>query len=155
MTSEKPLPDFRVAHTLSELAECCGTTGDLLTQVQADPTRTHFYKKHEIPKRGRRHRQSGATRTVWEVPDGPLQDAHKSLARRLDLFARVVEPRYPNAFAYGYTRGRDTRSNAAVHCGAKLLLRADIKAFFPSIQLEHVQKVLADLGLTPACASGL
>lgn len=153
MSSRVHLPDFRAAQTPGEIAQYCGATEELFNRVSSDPDRERFYIRHEIPKR--RKRRSLGTRTVWEVPDGPLRDAHKSLARRFDLFARLVEPRYPSEFAFGYVRGKGTLKNAKKHCGAPLLLRADIKNFFPTISVARLQRVFMRLGLARVCAEAL
>lgn len=142
--------DFRVPQNSAELAAHCGMSCELLERVVADDARERFYIRHEIPKR--RARDGSNTRTVWEVPLGPLRDAHKAIARRLDLFARSVEPRYPHEASFGYIRGRDIRQNALRHCGAPLLLRADIQRFFPSISTGRVARILRTLGLSSECA---
>ncbi len=151
MPTRVHLPDFRDAQTAAELAQYCGMPLRILERVTSDAIRERFYVKHEIKK----HRPRGTTktRTVWEVPEGPLRDAHKSLARRLDLFARLINPRYPHDAAYGYVRGRGTRQNAARHCGAPLLLRADIENFFPSISTGRLARTLTQLGLSATCAN--
>jgi retron-type reverse transcriptase len=153
MSSRVHVPDFRAAQTVDEIAQYCGATAELFDTVTSDPSRQRFYIRHEIPKR--RKRPAMGTRTVWEVPDGPLRDVHKTLARRFDLFARLVEPRYPNEFAFGYVRGRGTQKNAKTHCGAPLLLRADIKNFFPTRTTARLQRVFMQLGITRICAASL
>jgi hypothetical protein len=153
MSSRVHLPDFRDAQSPSELAQYCGAAVELFDGVASDKTRERFYIRHEIPKR--KKRRDFGTRVVWEVPDGPLRDAHKSFARRFDLFARLVEPRYPNEFAYGYVRGKGTQKNAKQHCGAELLLRADIKNFFPTISTARIHRLFMCLGIEKSCAESL
>ncbi len=121
--------DFRQPTSLSELAICLGVDVRLLERVVSAGTPRMLYVEHRIPKRSR-HR-TGDFRTVWEVPDGPLADAHKAFARRFELFLRDVEKRFPHEAAYGYVRGRSTWDNAKNHCGAPLLLRADLVTFSP------------------------
>lgn len=126
---------------------------DLFEQVISSKSREQFYFHHEIPKRGR-HR-AGKVRDVWEAANWQLAEAHKAIARRFELFARVSDSRFPHEAAYGYVRHRGTRDNAAVHCGAPLLLRADIRNFFPSISIDRLKKRFLELKMHPAAADAL
>ena len=122
--------DFRVPANQAELAQYIGIDEDFLALVIQPDKQNSFYMKHIIEKRGK-HRV-GDYRIVWEA-EPFLADAYKSFARRFDLFVRAVEPRFPHPSAYGYVRGRSTIDNAIDHCGAPLILHADIVSFFPSV----------------------
>lgn len=86
-------------------------------------------------------------RTVWDVVDTDIRDAHRAFARRFTNFVTNVEPAFPHSSAYGYVRGRSIRDNAARHCGRKLLLRCDIKDFFPSITRSRIENRFKMLGI--------
>ncbi len=145
--------DFLPLHTLAELARALGIDADLLTKVTESSSRREFYVEHKIPKRNRkRHNEY---RTVWQVRDRALADAHKALNRRFDIFLRDVIPDFPHKAAHGYVRGRSTRTNAEVHCGSPLLLRADIQDFFPTISAARLNSVFRTVGLQPEVAKVL
>lgn len=141
--------DFTRPTTAEELAVCLGINVGLLGQMLSAGDQSSLYLEHRIPKK----RTSGgaSVRIVWEVHHYLLRDAHRAFARRFEAFARDRDPTFPNPCAYGYVRGRGTRDNAERHCGATLLLRADIEDFFASISSERLKSRFLELGLqTPA-----
>lgn len=137
--------DLRRATTLDELAVALGVAPELLRTVTSSETRQEFYTRHEIPKRNR-HR-SGQCRIVWEVENSTLADAHKAFNRRLNLFARDVDRHFPHDSVHGYVGKRSIRSNAQVHCGARLLLKADLADFFNTITKDRLVALFLDLGI--------
>lgn len=143
--------DFRAARDIAQLAAHAGCEKSLLERVALSTDRQQFYIRHEIPKR----RRGAGTRTVWEAEADGLADAHKALCRRLDGFFRLASPGFPHTAAHGYIRGRGTRQNAAKHCGARLLLRADLRSFFESIPVARVEGELRKLNLAPIVAKTL
>lgn len=145
--------DFRAPETARDLASHIGIHVALFESVISSSDRKEFYAHHQIPKRGR-HR-TGQFRDVWENAIPWLVEAHKAVARRFELFARVSDSRFPHEAAYGYVRHRGTRDNAEVHCGAQLLLRADIRNFFPSISTDRLKKRFLELKMHPAAADAL
>jgi RNA-directed DNA polymerase len=50
-------------------------------------------------------------------------------------------------FSHGFTRDRSTRTNAGWHTGRAVVVRMDIKDFFPSINMRKVVKQLKSEGL--------
>lgn len=145
MSSSKRLPiDFRVPVNQSELAEHIGIDESLLELAIQPIEQNYIYLKHRIEKRGKH--SAGAHRIVWEsVPW--LADAYKSFGRRFDLFARAIEPRFPHRSSYGYVKGRSTIDNAANHCGAPVILHADIVDFFPSIFSRRLRAMFEHFGI--------
>jgi hypothetical protein len=101
-----------------------------------------LFWRHEIPKRNPKR----GTRIVWEA-ESHLNNVLKSLARRLTLFFGTVIPAFPHAQNCGYVRGRNIRENAQFHVGAKFLLKADVKDYFPSITFERVSNFFENLGV--------
>jgi RNA-directed DNA polymerase len=144
---------FNLAESPSDLVSYIGIAPELFDKVISSEDRGPFYLHHQIPKRGR-HRL-GKVRDVWEVVDWRLAAAHKAVARRFERFARAFDSRFPHEAAYGYVRHRGTRDNAAVHCGAPLLLRADIRNFFPSISIHRLKERFIELGMHVAAAEAL
>lgn len=144
--------DFSRPETTSDLASYIGIDTDLFDEVVSSNNRTQFYIRHEIPKRSR-HR-TNKFRIVWQAI-GPLATAHKRIARRFELFVRSVDSQFPHEAAHGYVRQRGTVDNAKVHCGAPLLLRADLRDFFPSISADRLFARFCELGMKPSTATAL
>jgi RNA-directed DNA polymerase len=151
--SKKFSIDFRIPESASDLASYVGIDPHLFNEIVTSDDRKQFYTLHQIPKRGRY--RVGKFRDVWEVKNFVLAEAHKAIARRFELFARVSDSRFPHEAAYGYVRHRGTRDNAEVHCGAPLLLRADIRNFFPSIAIGRLKARFLELKMHPAAAEAL
>lgn len=145
--------DFRVPESAYDLALHIGIDPVLFEEIISSEDKSGFYLHHKIPKRS--PQRTNQFRDVWEVADMRLVEAHKAVARRFELFARVSDSRFPHEAAYGYVRHRGTRDNAEVHCGAPLLLRADIRSFFPSISAERLRKRFIELGMRPVAADAL
>ncbi|MDO8979353.1 MAG: reverse transcriptase family protein [Afipia sp.] len=145
--------DFKLPESANDLAPYIGIGAELFDKVVSATDRTQFYAHERIPKRGQHN--VGKFRDVWQVADQRLTRAHKAIARRFGLFAHKEDPRFPHAAAYGYVRNRGTRDNAGVHCGAPLLLRADIRNFFPSISINRLKKRFLELRMHPAAADAL
>lgn len=151
--------DFRVPQSLEEVAIYIGINHNLLSKVISSNTRKEFYLKHRIPKRSKHRIQdyiikleqlvsSSSFRIVWEVEDPYLADAHKTFARRFGLFlSYITGASFPHDAAYGYVKNRNILDNAKNHCGSPLLLRADIKDFFPSISSSRLTEIFTDLGI--------
>jgi len=51
--------------------------------------------------------------------------------------------------AHGFVRGRSTVSNAAAHVGQDIILKFDLKNFFPSVGYWRVMGLYAQLGYSP------
>ena len=146
------LIDFRVPRSLEELAGHIGIQPEHLVKVVASASRAEFYRAHHIPKRNSSRR--GEYRTCYEATE-PYKTAHKNLLRRFDIFARVVEPRYPHRCAHGYISTRSTLTNARIHCGAARVLHADIENFFPTISRSRLVTLFVNLGIDREVAESL
>ncbi len=150
----KPLvPDLRIADNTNELAQMLGVNHYLFASVAQATDQKRFYRELHLPKKN--PSRAGEFRTVFSIPDGTLSDAHKTIARRLEVFVRDVEIRYPHAACHGYVKKRSTRTNAERHCGSRYILHADIEQFFHSITRERVQAMLVMLGLKPNVSGAL
>lgn len=145
--------DFRAPETASELSSYIGLDAKLFKKVISSATRREFYQAERIVKRSP-HREN-KFRDIWNVKYSILAEAHKTITRRFELFARLADPRFPHESAYGYIRNRGTRENAKVHCGAPLLLRADLRNFFPSISIDRLRKRFLELGMQSEAAFAL
>lgn len=138
---------YRLAdvQTANQLARALGIPRAVLEVVVTNNDPERLYCKHQIPKRNRR--SSTPFRVVWETRLEAVARSHKATARRIDDFARRQGIGYPHSAAHGYVRGGSTRSNALPHCGARVIIRADIQDFFPTITMERIEQALALVGM--------
>ena len=136
--------DFSIPTTLEELAPYIGVNSKFLESTICD-TEKHLMVNSHIIKKCSKFRES-EVRIVWEANQW-LAEAHKAFSRRFDIFARCRDSRFPNQFSYGYVKGRSTIDNASKHCGAPLILHADIQKFFPSISDKRLEKSFQKLGI--------
>lgn len=148
MTSQF-VADLSSCRTTHQLAVAFGVDHDVLLELGSEHAAT-YYRAHAIPKRSK-HRQ-GETRDVFEPSTPELRQVHKTLNRRLLAYVRQRDPTFPAACCFGFVRGRSTLDNARVHLGQRMLLRVDIKDYFPTISRSRVHRTLVALGLHPDCA---
>lgn len=92
-----------------------------------------FYRKKVEAK------PSGGQR-VYFIPSSDLKKVqrciHRKLLRRLPVHDSI----------HSYRRNRDTITNASVHVGNPILLKLDIKDFFPSIRPEKIYEIFLKNG---------
>lgn len=143
----KPTVTYKLASVedVEQLSRVLGVPLQIFRKVINCRNPNELYFLHEIPKRN--PRRDGDVRTAWEPREEAVARAHKVVARRLDAFARQLDIGYPHPAVHGYVRGGSTRSNAKPHCGARLLVRADIEDFFPTITSRQIAKSLRALGM--------
>ena len=89
------------------------------------------YTIAEIPKR------SGGTREL-SIPSSELKKTQKMLAR---TFERELGGKV-HKVANAYVKGRNTVTNAMPHLGCAVLIKLDIKDFFPSVTRDMLQPLL-------------
>jgi RNA-directed DNA polymerase len=112
-----------------------------LTFDRAADTTWH-YSRYVVPKR------SGGQRVIL-APKREL----KALQRRalLDLVAKIPAA----AAAHGFVPGRSIATNAQPHVGKRVVVRLDLKDFFPSITFPRVRGLFIAHGYSYAVASTL
>lgn len=142
--------DFCNMRGEADLAAYIGCSQQVVSRLLSDPPELVF-AVHEIPKRGRH----GTFRRVLEVQAQDSADAFKALNRRLQSFIAAALPGFPHRSAHGYVPGRSTLSNARVHVGCPMILKLDIRDFFPSITLGHVRTLFLSLGLRDEAADAV
>jgi RNA-directed DNA polymerase len=124
-----------VWHTEAELAGALAVDLKALRHFSTHSAKdrlTH-YVTFAIPKR------TGGERLIM-APKARL----KALQRRLN--ALLVSKLPVSEYAHGFRTGHSVRSNAEPHVGKSVILRLDIKDFFPSIHFERVRGLLISLG---------
>jgi retron-type reverse transcriptase len=91
------------------------------------------YTTHTIPKRG------GGERLIC-APKKQLKWVQQQILKH--ILSKVP----PHPAAHGFVNGRSTVSNATPHVGAELVVKFDLKDFFPTIHYFRVMGLFASLG---------
>jgi hypothetical protein len=118
-----------------QLAEALGLTISQLRWLayhRDAATRIH-YRRFVIPKR------SGGERAIW----APLP---KLKAAQHWILHNIVEKLPVHGAVHGFLPGRSTLSNAQMHTNPKLVLKMDVKDFFPTVTLARVRGVFRKAG---------
>ncbi|NVB41737.1 RNA-directed DNA polymerase [Pseudenhygromyxa sp. WMMC2535] len=92
------------------------------------------YIDFEIPK------AKGGVRVI-SAPRAPL----RAIQRK--IYAELLAAIANHDAAHGFIAGRSTVSNAAPHVGARLVLKTDIREFFPTVHYWRVRGLFRWLGL--------
>jgi len=100
------------------------------------------YVDFEIPK------ARGGTRTI-SAPRAPLRAVQRQ------IYAEILAQVPVHDAAHGFVVGRSTLTNAEPHVGAALLLKTDIREFFPSIHYWRVRGLFFMLGYDARVAATL
>jgi hypothetical protein len=98
-----------------------------------DQSRLQHYHYRWVPKR------SGGVRLI-EIPKERLRRIQQKILRGiLDLV-----PAHPAA--HGFRRGHSCVTHASLHAGQRVVIRMDLKDFFPSIQEARIHALFQKLG---------
>jgi RNA-directed DNA polymerase len=95
-------------------------------------TRTH-YRPFTIPKR------DGSPRQIW-APLPQLKAAQTWVLRN------IVEHLPVHGSAHGFLPGRSIATNAEVHSDSKILIKVDLKDFFPTVSIRRVKGIFRKAG---------
>lgn len=110
--------------------------------IHREKERVSHYVSFAIPKR------SGGERIIM-APKREL----KKLQRDLD---RLLVSKLPvSEYAHGFRKGRSIASNASAHVGRKVVVKLDLKDFFPSLHVGRVRGLLIALGYSYPVAGTL
>ncbi|MFP2931732.1 reverse transcriptase family protein [Pyxidicoccus sp. 3LG] len=102
-------------------------------------TGTH-YISWKIPKR------DGGSRTITS-PKPELKQAQRW------VLSNVVERLPVHGAAHGFVAGRSILTNALAHAGADVVVKVDVKDFFPSVTWRRVKGLLRKGGLPESAAT--
>jgi retron-type reverse transcriptase len=114
-------------HGVEELARRLGIAVEELHGLQ--PT----YREFTIPKK------SGGSRLI-RAPDEKLKAMQRRILRR--LFKRLRS----HPAAVGFERGQSIVTNARAHVGKAVVVRMDLKDFFPSTKTRRVRRYFRKIG---------
>jgi hypothetical protein len=118
-----------------QLAEALGLTMARLRWLayhRDAATRIH-YRRFVIPKRG------GGERAIW-APLPALKAAQRWILHH------IAERLPVHGAAHGFLPGRSTLTNAAAHTSARVLVKMDLKDFFPSVTVPRVKGIFRKAG---------
>lgn len=93
-------------------------------------------------------KRSGACRLL-EIPKSRLLDMQRRILRL--ILDRI--PAHPSA--HGFVRGRSCATHVVPHIGQRVVMRIDLKNFFPSIPASRVHALFATLGYPEPVARAL
>jgi RNA-directed DNA polymerase len=130
--AENELPPL---DTPQQLAEALGLTMPQLRWLayhREAATSIHYYR-FTIPKR------DGSERPIW----APLP---KLKAAQQWIRVNIVERLLVHGAVHGFLPGRSTLTNAVVHTDPRIVLKMDIKDFFPTVTLPRVKGVFRKAG---------
>jgi len=133
-----------VASTLAELATLMNLTTDDLVWLcyERGATETDHYTRFEIPKR------SGGTRLI-SSPKPKMRKAQSWINDQL------LSQLKPSTYCYAFRPELSIVDNATKHLNKKLIVKLDIKDFFPSITFPRVRGYFEYLGYNPGIATVL
>jgi hypothetical protein len=129
---------------VGELAKALGLTVSRLRWLvyhREVDTGTHYHR-WTIPKR------DGGRRLI-SAPKPDLKRAQRWIAQRITEHLPV------HGAAHGFLGGRGTRTNASVHAGASVVVKLDVKDFYPTVTLPRVKGLLRKAGYGEQVASVL
>lgn len=134
--------------TAGDLAAHLGITGPVLDGL-ADVRDLHRTGPRHL--RNYRHRwlaprSSAGSARLLEAPKDRLRRAQRALLRD------VLDPVAPHPAAHGFVRGGSVLRCAQVHAGQPVLMRFDLRAFFPSLHRRRVAGLFRALGYPSAVA---
>jgi retron-type reverse transcriptase len=137
--AENELPAFDKPE---QLAEALGVTVPQLRGMayHRDAATSLHYVRFTIPKR------DGTERPIW-APKRRLKAAQRWILQN------IVERLPVHGAAQGFLAGRSIRTNAAAHVNAKIILKMDIKEFFPTVTVRRVKGVFRRAGYRDGIAT--
>jgi RNA-directed DNA polymerase len=96
-------------------------------------TGTHYHR-WTVPKRD-------GSRRLISAPKPELKAAQRWITRE------VTEHLPVHGAAHGFLAGRSIVTNAAIHAGARVLVKLDIRGFYPTVTMRRVKGLLRRAGL--------
>jgi hypothetical protein len=101
------------------------------------------------PLRPYRHRwlaKPGGRTRLLEIPKVRLKQLQRT------ILAEILDRVPAHAAAHGFVPGRSAITNAAAHCGRTVVIRFDLRDFFPSICAARVFRLFRTIGYPPTVA---
>ncbi len=126
----------------AQLAEALGLTVAELRWLtyHRDVASAIHYVRFAIPKR------DGTERAIW-APMPRLKEAQRWILRN------IVEKLLVHGSVHGFLAGRSTLTNASAHPDPDLVVKVDIKNFFPTVTLPRVKGIFRKAGYRDGIAT--
>ena len=135
---ENDLPELPDAQALAKALDLPVPRLRWLVYHREVDTGTHYHR-WEVPK------SSGGKRLI-SAPKPDLKRAQRWIARNITEHLPV------HGAAHGFLTGRSTVTNAAVHAGARVVVKFDIKDFYPTVTMPRVKGLFRKAGYTEQVA---
>ncbi len=134
--------DLLALATVDDLARALGLTPPMLRWMcfHRDVDASSHYHFWTIPKR------DGSKRTIT-APKRELKAVQRWLLRN------VFEKLPVHHAAHGFLAARSIETNARVHAGADVIVKVDVKDFFPTITMKRVKGLLRRAGIVESVAT--
>lgn len=129
---ENDLPELKTVEDLARALELPLPRLRWLTYHREVDSGTHYHR-WTVPKR------SGGERLI-SAPKPDLKAAQRWIAQR------ITERLPVHGAAHGFLTGRGTLTNAAPHAGARLIVKLDIREFYPTVTFPRVKGLLRKAG---------
>jgi retron-type reverse transcriptase len=131
-----------IVHSAKELADAMGCTVDDLVWLcyERNVGEVDHYSRFEIPKR------SGGKRLI-SSPKPKMRQAQNWIQEK------VLSGLQPSEFASAFRPDLSIVDNAKKHCDKKVIVKLDLKDFFPTITFPRVRGYFEFLGYNPGIAS--
>lgn len=126
--------------SISALAKTLKITESELNEL-IELSNTYYFPNTPIPK------SDGTFRQTYRV-DNKLKKVLSSIVK--NIFHHVYFPQYLQGSIKDSESPRDYIINASIHSNKKIVIKEDIKNFFPSIKSSHVEKTWRRLFRFPA-----
>lgn len=138
---ENDVPDLPDVGALAKALEVPIPRLRWLAYHRAVDTGTHYHR-WTVPK------SSGGRRLI-SAPKPDLKRIQRWIARSITEHLPV------HGAAHGFLAGRSTVTNAAVHAGARVVIKFDLKDFYPTVTMPRVKGVFRKTGYTEQVATVL
>ncbi|EDM73524.1 RNA-directed DNA polymerase domain protein [Plesiocystis pacifica SIR-1] len=127
------LPELKDVHALAKALELPIPKLRWLVYHREVDTGTH-YQRWTVPKR------SGKGVRLISAPKPTLKRCQTWVARNITEHLPV------HGAAHGFLTGRSTVTNAAVHAGARVVVKFDVKDFYPTVSFRRVKGMMRKAG---------
>lgn len=131
-------PVFSLRH-LSELSEVPYSILRETVERENDPYRLFRIRKRPVPNEPLRYR-------IITVPSPPLKRVQSWIDRE------ILNHALPDEASTAFSTKSSIFDAAALHCGARWLIKLDVKSFFESIDERQVYRVFLGFGYQPLVA---
>jgi len=151
--SDLPRPQMtpaRLLHAIGEIPALV-TPGELARWLSVSPANLDWFadcfgRERERPPGALRHYRyrwipkSSAGKRLIEVPKARLKEIQRRILH--EILSHVP----PHEAAHAFRAGCSAATGAAQHVGQRVVLRIDLREFYPSIRSSRVQSVFRTLG---------